>query len=141
LEVIPLGIRNRNVGNIRPSTQYRWKGEIGESGGFVVFDSFANGIRALCLNLLTYQDKYGIYAIRQAITRWAPPADHNDTEAYIVATATVLDCDDEDKFDFRNPDFLFWMVVAIGEQECGHNAFNQYVKDSDILAGVNAALA
>lgn len=137
---LPLGIRNRNVGNLRPSNP-PWQGTIGENGGFAVFDGYVNGIRALCKNLITYQTRYGIKTIRGAISRWAPPADHNNTEAYIVMVATLLECDDEDVFDFRDPNFLFWMVVAIGEQENGHRAFSENVTDAQIDAGVQAALA
>ncbi len=136
----PLAIRNRNIGNIRPSDP-PWQGAIGENGGFVVFDTMANGIRALAKQLMVYQSRYGIKTVRQAISRWAPPTDHNDTEAYIVMVCTVLGCDDEDRFDFRDPDFLFWMATAIGEQESGHAAFNNNVSDADIEAGVAAALA
>lgn len=57
--MIPIAIRNRNPGNIRPSSP-PWNGTIGESGGFVVFDTMANGIRALCKQLMRYQDRYGI---------------------------------------------------------------------------------
>lgn len=139
LALVPIGIRNRNPGNIRPSKRYRWVGEIGESGGFCVFDTMANGCRALCLNLLAYYDR-GINTIRRAISTWAPPEDNNDTEAYIVAVSTLLEVDDEDKLDFRTESALFWLATAIGEHECGHQAFNQYVTDADIMAGVRSAL-
>jgi len=136
--VIPLGIRNRNPGNIRPSNP-AWQGAVGVNGGFVVFDSMTNGIRALCKQLIVYQTRYGIKTVRDAISRWAPPTDHNDTEAYIVMVCTILDCDDEDTFDFHDKDFLYWMVCAIGEQENGHAAFGQYVFDVDIDEGIRRA--
>jgi len=137
--VIPLGLRNRNPGNIRPSNP-PWQGAVGANSGFVVFDTMANGIRALCKQLMVYQSKYGIRTVRDAISRWAPPTDHNETEAYIVMVCTILDCDDEDRFSFRDPDFLYWMVCAIGEQENGHRAFNENVTDAQIDAGIAAAL-
>jgi hypothetical protein len=140
LEVTPLGLRQHNPGNIRPSTQ-PWQGQIGVENGFCVFDTYANGIRALCKQLIAYQDRYGLRTVREAISRWAPPVDHNDTSAYIAMVCTVLDCSPDDPFDFHNPDFLFWMATAIGEQESGHDAFTHTVTDADIDAGIAAALA
>ena len=35
---LPLGLRNNNPGNIRPSNP-PWQGATGENGGFVVFDT------------------------------------------------------------------------------------------------------
>jgi hypothetical protein len=107
----------------------------------VVFDTMENGIRALALNLLTYQRKYGIYTIRRAIERWAPQADHNDTEAYIAFVAHVCEVDPDDRLDFSDRDTLYWLITAIGEEEQGHEAFTQTVTDEQIDAGIDAALA
>jgi hypothetical protein len=105
-----------------------------------------NGIRALAKNLLAYQthsDGNGgrIDTVREAISRWAPSEDHNDTEAYIALVCTVLECGQDDEFDFHDYAFLYWMAVAIGEQENGHDAFLHGVAEADIVAGVNDALA
>lgn len=135
----PLGLRNKNPGNIRPSNP-PWQGSVGQNGGFVVFDTMANGIRALAKQLLVYQDRYGIKTVRAAISRWAPPADHNDTNAYIAMVCSVLDCNQDDEFNFHDADFLYWIVTAIGEQENGHDAFTHTVSDADIDAGIAAAL-
>jgi hypothetical protein len=141
----PLGIRSRNPGNLRPSSP-PWQGQIGSANGFCVFDTMANGIRALCKNLIAYQrhpDGRGgrIDTVREAISRWAPGEDHNDTEAYIALVCTVLDCNQDDEFDFSDRSFLYWMTIAIGEQENGHDAFLRGVTEADINAGVDAALA
>jgi hypothetical protein len=136
--MLPLGIRNKNIGNIRPSNP-PWQGAVGENGGFVVFDTMPNGIRALAKQLMAYQDKYGINTVRGAINRWAPP-NENQTSGYIALVCTVLECGQDDHFNFHDPDFLFWMVTAIGEEENGHDAFTHNVTDADINAGVNAAL-
>jgi len=136
---LPLGLRNNNPGNIRPSNP-GWFGAIGTNGGFVVFDSMVDGIRALARQLLVYHDKYGIDTVRQAISRWAP-GNENNTDAYIAFVCSVLSCQPDDRFDFHNADFMYWMVTAIGEEENGHDAFTQNVSDADINAGVAAALA
>jgi hypothetical protein len=129
-----------NPGNIRPSNP-SWQGAVGQSKGFVVFDTMVNGVRALCRQLLVYQDRYGIKTVRQVISRWAPPSDNNPTDAYIAFVCSVLNCQPDDAFNFRNADWLYWMVTAIGEEENGHDAFTQNVTDADINAGVSAALA
>lgn len=149
---LPLGLRLNNPGNIRPGRE-KWAGEIGANGGFVEFDTMPNGIRALGKNLIAYYDNSGgehpkyrsidgtqIDTVKEAIYRWAPPADHNDTNAYVTMVCTELDCATDDVFDFRDRNFLFWMIAAIGHQEQG-GAFTRTVSDADILAGVDAALA
>ncbi len=100
-----------------------------------------NGIRALAKQLLAYQDRYGIKTVRQAITRWAPSSDDNDTSQYITFVCSVLNCQPDDQFDFHSADFLYWIVTAIGEEENGHDAFTSTVTDADINAGIAAALA
>lgn len=138
---LPLSIRNRNPGNIRPRDP-PWQGAVGENGGFVVFDSMASGLRALAKQIIVYQEgRRHLKTVRQVISTWAPPGDHNDTNAYIAMVCTVLDCNADDEFQFRNADFLFWIATAIGEQESGHDAFTHNVSDADIDAGVAAALA
>ena len=108
---LPRGLRNRNPGNLEPGG---WQGEIGNDGRFAIFDEMENGIRAICKQLIVYQQKYGIYTVRGAISRWAP-SNENDTEAYIAGVCAVLECKPDDRFDFTNGDFLFWMATAIGE--------------------------
>ena len=137
--MLPRGIRSNNPGNIRPSSP-PWNGTIGENGGFVVFDTMANGIRALAKQLLVYQDRYGIKTVRGVIERWAPPQDHNDTHAYVAMVCSVLDCGQDDEFNFHDPDFLYWIVMAICEQENGHDAFTHSVSDDVLDAGIASAL-
>lgn len=112
---------------------------MGENSGFVVFDTMTNGIRALCKQLIAYQDRYGIKTVRGAISRWAP-GNENNTDAYIAFVCGVLSCQPDDEFDFHSPDFLYWIVTAIGEEENGHDAFTHTVTDADINAGIAAAL-
>ena len=142
--MLPLGLRQNNPGNLRPS-QPPWQGQIGEANGFCVFDRMDNGIRALAKNLLSYYNRSDgkggrIDTVREAISRWAP-SNENNTAAYIAFVCSVLEVQPDDELDFRNADTLYWFVVAIGEQENGHDAFLRNVSDADINAGVNAALA
>jgi hypothetical protein len=137
----PIGIRNNNPGNIRPVAAYKWQGEIGANGGFCVFDTMENGIRALCKNLIAYYTRSPkIDTVREAISRWAP-ASENDTEAYVDHVATMLEVKPDDELNFKDPDTLFWLAVAIGEHENGHDAFTAAVTDAQLEAGVAAALS
>ena len=137
---VPLSIRNNNPGNVRPMTPAP-DGAIGVNGGFIVFATMEKGIRWLAKQLMIYQDDHGIDTVAAAITRWAPGSDNNNTSAYISFVCSVLSCQPEDHFNFHDPDFLFWMVTAIGEEESGHDAFTHSVSDAQIEAGIQAALA
>lgn len=135
----PLGIRNNNPGNLRPSPS-PWKGTIGANGGFAVFDSMHHGLRALARQIVAYQDRYGINTVRGAISRWAP-GNENNTEQYIAFVCHELNCQPDDRFDFHSVDFLFWIVTAIGEEENGHDAFLAAVSDSQIESAIADAIS
>jgi hypothetical protein len=136
--MLPLGLRNNNPGNIRPSTP-PWQGAIGVNGGFVVFDRMENGIRALARQLIAYYEHYSINTVHDAISRWAP-GNENNTQGYIDFVCSVLECGENDVFDFHDPSFLFWMVTAIGEEENGADSFTHNVTDEQINTGVSMAL-
>jgi hypothetical protein len=83
----PRGIRNNNPGNIRWDGTTQWRGMVGQdAGGFVIFDTPENGIRAMARILGNYQ-RIGVDTITAIISRWAPDTE-NDTIAYIRAVET-----------------------------------------------------
>jgi hypothetical protein len=131
------GIRNNNPGNMEPGG---WNGEIGTDGRFARFVSMQKGIRALGKQLLVYQSRYGLNTIREAIERWAPP-NENHTDGYVAFVAHILEVEPDDKLDFSDRSTLWWMAVAIMEQENGHAAVSEYIADADINAGIDEALA
>ena len=93
---LPRGIRNNNPLNIRFNVRNDWKGQLGsdrERGGMCVFSSPVWGFRAAFLLLQNYQVKHGCRTIRDIITKWAPPEDHNDTEAYIRRVCEMAKCE------------------------------------------------
>ena len=130
------GIRNKNPGNMEPGG---WQGEIGNDGRFATFNTIPNGIRALGKQLRTYQNRYGLETVRQAINRWAPP-NENQTDGYVAFVASILEVDPDDKLDFNDRATLWWLTVAIMEEENGHAAVTQYISDAEIDEGINAAL-
>ena len=91
----PRGYRNNNPLNIRRS-KAKWLGlkapssspEGGENKqgydkAFCQFVAMQYGWRAAFRLLYNYWHKHGCDTIRKIISRWAPPADNNNTEAYI----------------------------------------------------------
>lgn len=87
------GIRNNNPGNLRPSSD-TWQGQSGVDNGingpYLIFKGPEWGIRAMYKLLLTYRNKYGLNTIAGIINRWAPPADKNNTSAYIAGVAKEI---------------------------------------------------
>lgn len=81
-------MKNNNPGNIRYSASNNWQGQKGQSGGFVVFDNVANGLRAMVKLLATYRS-IGVNSIAEIVNRYAPPTENN-TASYIsfVTNAT-----------------------------------------------------
>ena len=49
------------------------------------------GVRAALRTLMTYTNKHYLTSVRAIIYRWAPPADHNNTENYIRIIEAALD--------------------------------------------------
>tara|TARA_R110002020_G_scaffold216328_1_gene423828 strand:- start:1913 stop:4087 length:2175 start_codon:yes stop_codon:yes gene_type:complete len=92
---LPLGLRQRNPGNIRPGANFI--GESGAGGGYATFGSDDEGLRAIQRLLMTYGDKYGINTLRGFANRYAPPSDNNPTGNYIdfLASKTGIDPDAE----------------------------------------------
>lgn len=80
--------RNNNPGNIIDGAFAENHGAIGDDGKMAVFPDEAVG-RAAVLALLTGQ-KYRNLSIRDAMYRYAPPSDNNDTDAYIAAIVATV---------------------------------------------------
>lgn len=130
------GIRNNNPGNLRPGTS-PWRGQIGEEGGYCIFDTPENGIRALALQLVIYQDKHKCKTVRDIIERWAPPEDNNDTEAYIAAVADWLGVIDEQPIDLHDELRLATLTRAIIQHENGSDPYTL----AQVDGGIAEALA
>lgn len=141
----PRGIRNNNPGNIdwiaNPSK--RWRGMIRketpeEGGRFAVFDTTANGVRAIGEEL-KLDERRGLRTVATLIggdpripgTGWAPSIE-NDTPAYVRAVSSSLHVQPDDAIDVRS--YLPRLVAAIIQHE---NAVQPYALD-DIARWVNA---
>ena len=127
---LPLGLRQRNPGNIRPGA-----GFIGESGaedGYAKFDSDAEGLRAIQKLLGTYGDKYGINTLRGFANRYAPPSDNNPTDSYIdfLSQKTGIDPDQEINLAEKGSD----IIPAVVGFEQGQQPYSQAQIDRAIRA-------
>jgi len=127
---LPLGLRQRNPGNIRPGAGFI--GETGDDGGYATFGSDDEGLRAIQRLLMTYGDQYGINTLRGLANRYAPPSDNNPTENYIdfLADKTGIDPDAEINLADRGSD----IIPAIIGFEQGQQPYSQAQIDRAIRA-------
>lgn len=144
------GYLNHNPGNIDRSPNYTWNEEIRDpndarltsfqrneltKGRFAVFPSAYWGIRALVLNLRSYQDKLGLKSIRAMINRWAPP-NENHTENYITRVANSLKVTTDEPVNMRDYNTAFAMADAIIRVECAGMPYdNKTIEEGLRLAG------
>ena len=148
----PRGIRNNNPLNIRRTGKDQWKGMKAPSnspkkgmkapsdspkGGenkaqgydkaFVQFETMEWGWRA-AFHLLTrnYYQKHGLNTIRGIVSRWAPPQDHNNTEAYIrnVSRRTGIPADEPLGNPTEQPARWLLLGAAMAIQECGTDSLD-----------------
>jgi hypothetical protein len=87
-QYLPRGLRDNNVGNIRPNPSYTWYGQIGVENGYVIFEDIEHSIRAMGKDL-SNKIKRGLNTLDRYIPVYAPPADNNNTQAYIDTVATL----------------------------------------------------
>ncbi len=133
----PRGIRNRNPGNLRRSSD-PWQGLAAEQtdSEFFQFASAKWGIRALVRTLIAYQDRVGLKTIKQMIGRWAPP-NENDTGAYVRAVAASVGVGENDEIDVHDYTILRPLTLAIIRHENGQQPYTDAEIDAGlVLAGV-----
>ncbi len=87
------GQPQNNPGNMRPA---------GASTGFRQFSTPQEGLAAMDQNLQAYAGK-GINTLSGIISRWAPPSDNNNTQAYIADVSKRLGVDPNQPLDMSNP--------------------------------------
>jgi hypothetical protein len=117
----PRGVRNNNPGNIEAG-KTTWQGQVGSDGRFATFETPEAGIRALGVNLLTYQEKHGLKTVEGIINRWAPPGENN-TGAYVNAVAKELGVGPKDQINLRDPAVLEKLTGAIVRHENGKQPY------------------
>ena len=115
--VLVRGMRNNNPFNVRNSSNFQWKGQIGvDDKGFCVFGSLSDGVRAGVKNLVNGYFSKGLN-IRQIIERYAP-SHENNTENYISHVVRFGYFPDEYYVPFTDDDRLA-VCRAIVKMEVG----------------------
>jgi hypothetical protein len=77
----PRSVRNHNPTNLRYISRNPFNGQIGNDGGYGIYETDALGVRAAFLNLWNYFTS-GTNTIRTIVSKWAP-SNENPTQAYI----------------------------------------------------------
>ena len=117
----PRGLRNNNPLNIRitpkqRSGQGRWQGMRQEQkdGAFCQFEDMKWGWRAAFM-LLTrnYYAVHHLHTIRQIISRWAPPQDNNNTEAYVERVARLMHYHPDRTLGIPSVEAARWMQLGL----------------------------
>ena len=131
---LPRPVRLANPGDIEHGDPWNGLSPDQPDDRFCKFTSPAWGFRAIARTLVVYQDRYKVANIGQAITRWAPPADNNDTGAYIAAVCKATKRTPDEAINFHDYNDSYGVIRAIAEQECGA-PFAKYWKKSDLDLG------
>ncbi|AIM43981.1 hypothetical protein U875_26240 [Pandoraea pnomenusa 3kgm] len=122
-KTLPRGLRNNNPGNIRYGKFAQNQGAIGrDSGGFAVFQTAEDGLRALGELLRSYARR-GLNTVRGVINRWAPPSE-NDTGAYVGAVAKRLGVGEDQALNMSDPKVIAGLSAEITRHENGRNPFS-----------------
>ena len=134
------GIRNNNPTNLVHIDVNKWQGLAvpPNDGRFCRFEAPAWGIRAAALNLISYQDRYGLRTIRELIGRWAPWSE-NDVYAYVSSVSKRMARGADEMLDLHAYADLRPLIVAIIWHECGAQPYGDEVIDEGLRrAGVIA---
>ena len=128
--MLPRGIRNNNPLNIRRGKD-QWQGLRAQQtdAQFCQFETLEYGWRAAFYLLTrTYYHKYRLYTIRGIVSKWAPPQDHNNTEAYIrnVCKRTGIGPDEPIGIPSQQPARWMMLGVAMAIQENGTDSLDYF---------------
>lgn len=136
---IPLGLRNRNPGNLRfiADPKRAWNGQENEpgDGGFGRYTTLTEGCRAAAKQVIKHVNN-GKNTVEALINTWAPP-NENDTGMYVQAVCTSTGWAPDDVLDVTNPTTLFNLLRVIFRVELG----GHFVLASTVREGVALALA
>ena len=144
------GIDCKNPLNLMSSPQFTWKGEQKPTSDpakrLCTFDTMEDGIRAGCVNLLSYYLQDGCETVRQIINRYAPTnlsfdvvgetPDNNNTAEYIAFMADRIGVDPDAPINMTARATLLAWVAAQIHFEQGSDCCTP----EQIAAGVDAAL-
>jgi hypothetical protein len=134
---IARGHRNNNPGNIRFIANNPFQGQIGNDGGYGIYDTMANGVRALARTLDTYRTKYHLVTVSAIINRWAPPVENN-TASYVNAVSSALGVGANELINTLDPAVMRPLIRAITVHENGYDFLTADEINSGIFAARNS---
>ncbi len=133
----PRGIRNNNPGNIQKGAGF--DGEVeGNDPRFATFATPEDGIRAIGMNLLTYQRQHGLDTVQGILNRWAPTSE-NDTGAYVRQVARALGVEPNQQLDLSDPATLTGLTAAIIRHENAMQPYNAAEMEEAVGAALSGA--
>lgn len=128
------GLRNDNPGNIRAVSGVTWVGQVGiDDKGFVVFDSWQNGVRAMAITLRNYQRHHGLSTVAEIISRWAPGVE-NDTASYIGDVSNRMGVTPAQSLNLENDATLTALVQAVIHHENGLQPYDVATLTNTVMA-------
>lgn len=130
------GIRTNNPGNIRYNPNNRWQGQIGQEGGYVVFRTPADGLRASSRVLDTYMRKHGRNTVESIFRAWAPRTE-NDTEAYIRFVSQGLGVRPDQPLDPNDAAQRARLLALITQQENGDQPYSAQLLQETARLGMS----
>lgn len=122
------GDRNNNPGNLNFARQNGAHLESGPGARFAAFDTMAEGVAALAVQLKLYASR-GIDTISSIVKKYAPAADNNNVGAYIAALTKATGKGADDKLDLNDTGTLSALMKGIVKHE------GNTVPDDQITAG------
>jgi hypothetical protein len=133
------GLRNNNPGNIKFSPNSPWKGSVRDANGnyvndgeFVQFDTPEAGIRAMTMNLLSY-DNRGVNTVRGIASNWSA----TDRGAYIKFLSDQLGVKPDDVINVKDPAVMQQLVRGIIQMENGKVPYDPRQIETGIALGFN----
>lgn len=129
------GQRNHNPLNIRKGNDWQGEAPTPSDPAFEVFINDLYGLRAgfkVLKRYLTASPR--CQNIRDIITRWAPPQDHNDTEAYIKTVSARSGVPSYERVVFADKLRLCQIVKAMCFVESCYEPSDRILSDAYDLA-------
>ena len=116
-----LGVRLNNPGNLRYNDRDKWQGlaDPSQESGFFNFLTPVDGLRAMAITLIAYQDRMGLRTINSILNTYAPPADHNDTNRYASSVSSATGFGLDEPLDLHTIQHLKPLMQAMVRVEIG----------------------
>jgi hypothetical protein len=137
------GLRNNNPGNIKFSPDSPWKGSMKDANGnyvndgeFVRFDTPEAGIRAMTMNLMSYNNR-GVNTIRGIVNNWTT----TDRASYTKFLTEQLGVKPDDVVDVQDPATMEKLVRGIIQMENGKVPYDARTIETGIALGFNQGAA